>query len=487
MSLINEDLAPTRPEARTWRTGHYVALWVGMAVCIPTYMMASSLIDQGMSWWQALLCIGLGNVVVLVPIVLNAHAGTKYGIPFPVLLRASFGVLGANIPAVLRALVACGWFGIQTWFGGLALWQLTLAMAPGLAETLASDGFKAAIGIQPGELLGFAIFWLVNLWFILRGTESIKFLELWAAPFLILVGLALLTWAVVKADGFGPMLERASTIPEGRFLSVFVPGLTAMVGFWATLSLNIPDFTRFARSQRDQMVGQALGLPGTMILFSFIGVAVTSATQVIFGEAIWDPVTLLGRVGGPLVTLLAMLALSVATLSTNLAANVVSPANDFANLAPAHITFKMGGVITAVIGAFILPWKLIESSGGYIFTWLIGYSALLGPVGGIMIVDYYFLRRRTLMVEDLYKRGGLYEYARGVNPVALVALMVAVSLNLPGFVATAFPQSAAAAAVPEFMRTWYTYAWFNGFLVAGTVYTALTLLLSPRPRSKLAA
>ncbi len=481
MSLINDDLAPTRPEARTWRTGHYASLWVGMAVCIPTYMMASSLIDQGMAWWQALLCVGLGNLIVLVPIVLNAHAGTKYGIPFPVFLRASFGVLGSNVPALLRALVACGWFGIQTWFGGLALWQLTVAMAPGLGEVLASDGFKAALGIQPGEFLGFAAFWAVNLVFILRGTESIKFLEMYAAPFLILVGLLLLGWAFVKADGFGPMLSQGSSIPEGRFLSVFVPGLTAMVGFWATLSLNIPDFTRFARSQRDQIVGQALGLPGTMVLFSFIGVAVTSATTVIFGEVIWDPVTLLGRVGGPLVTLLAMLALSIATLSTNLAANVVSPANDFANVAPSKISFKTGGVITACIGAFILPWKLIESSDGYIFTWLIGYSALLGPVGGIMIADYYLLRRRQLVVEDLYRRGGIYEYASGFNPVALAALAVAVATNLPGFIATAFPGSALAASVPGFLSTWYSYAWFNGFLVAGALYLALSRALAPKP------
>jgi nucleobase:cation symporter-1, NCS1 family len=471
MSLKNEDLAPTPEAARTWNVLHFAALWVGMAVCIPTYTIASGLIDQGMSWKEALACVALGNTIVLVPMILNAHAGTRYGIPFPVLARASFGVLGANVPAVLRALVACGWFGIQTWLGGQALWQLLLVIAPGAEGALSSAAFKGALGIQPGELLGFAVFWAINLYFILRGTESIKFLETWAAPFLIAMGLVLLGWAYVRAGGFGPMLSQPSKVPEGKLLSLFAPGLTAMVGFWATLSLNIPDFTRFARSQRDQALGQALGLPGTMILFSFIGVAVTSATPLIFGETIWDPVKLLARIGGPLVMVLAMFGLSVATLSTNLAANVVSPANDFSNLAPDRISAKAGGVITAVIGALILPWKLIESSQGYIFTWLVGYSALLGPIGGIMIADYFLVRRTQLDLDDLYQRGGAYEYQGGVNWRAIAAMIVGVVPNLPGFLAEAVPSMKGS--VPEVFRTIYTYAWFVGVFLSGATYLAL--------------
>lgn len=484
MSLINEDLAATSPEARTWTTRHFAALWVGMAVCIPTYTMASGLIDQGMSWSEALWCVGLGNVIVLGPMLLNAHAGTRYGIPFPVFARASFGVLGANVPAVLRALVACGWFGIQTWLGGQALWQLLLTLAPGAEGPLTSEGVKAALGIHPGELLGFAVFWAITLTFILRGTESIKFLEVYAAPFLIVVGLALLGWALVRADGFGPILSQPSKLTEpGSFLRVFAPGLTAMVGFWATLSLNIPDFTRYARSQKDQALGQALGLPGTMVLFSFIGVAVTSATPIIFGEVIWDPVKLLGRVGSPLATLVAMLSLSVATLSTNLAANVVSPANDFSNLAPSRISYRTGGIITAVVGALILPWKLIESSGGYIFTWLIGYSALLGPIGGIMIADYFLLRRRELVVEDLYRRNGLYEYRGGVNWLAMLALAIGVAVNVPGFLAEAVPSLRES--IPAFWRTLYTYAWFVGFLLSGALHVAFQALAPSRTAPRL--
>ncbi len=482
MSLTNPDLAATPPEARTWTMKHFAALWVGMAVCIPTYTMAAGLIDQGMSWSEALFCVGLGNVIVLGPMLLNAHAGTRYGIPFPVFARASFGVLGANVPAVLRALVACGWFGIQTWLGGQALWQLLVAIAPGVEGPLSSAGMKAAIGIHPGEFLGFAVFWLVTLYFIVKGTESIKFLELYSAPFLIAVGLALLTWAYVRADGFGPILSQPSKLTApGAFMAAFIPGLTAMVGFWATLSLNIPDFTRYARSQKDQALGQALGLPGTMVLFSFIGVAVTSATPIIFGEVIWDPVKLLGRVGGPLVTLISMLALSIATLSTNLAANVVSPANDFSNLAPAKISYKMGGIITAVVGALMFPWKLIESSGGYIFTWLIGYSALLGPIGGIMVADYFLVRRRELVVEDLYRRGGQYEFSAGINWKAMLALAIGVAVNVPGFLAEAVP--GLKDSVPGFWRTLYTYAWFVGFLLSGALHYVLAAASAP-PKSE---
>ncbi|WP_437955766.1 NCS1 family nucleobase:cation symporter-1 [Sorangium sp. So ce119] len=485
MSLINEDLAPTPEAARTWKLGHFTALWIGMAVCIPTYTMASGLIDQGMSWQQALACVALGNVIVLLPMILNAHAGTRYGIPFPVFARASFGVTGANVPAVLRALVACGWFGIQTWLGGQALWQLLVALLPAAEAPLTSAAFQGAIGIHPGELLGFAVFWLINLYFILKGTESIKFLETWAAPFLIVMGLVLLGWAYTRAGGFGPMLSQPSRIPEGQFLSVFAPGLTAMVGFWATLSLNIPDFTRYARSQRDQAIGQALGLPATMVLFSFIGVAVTSATPIIFGELLWDPVKLLARIGGAFIMVLAMVGLSVATLSTNLAANVVSPANDFSNLSPQRISARAGGVITAILGAVILPWKLIESSKGYIFTWLVGYSALLGPIGGIMIADYFLLRRTRLDVDDLYRRGGVYEYQGGVNWRAMAALAIGVLINLPGFLAEAVPSMKDA--VPEVMRSIYTYAWFVGFFVSGGLYLLFSMAGRASPAAASAA
>lgn len=470
--LSNPDLAPVAARDRTWNWWHYCALWIGMSVCIPTYTMASGLIDSGMSWSQAMWTIFLGNTIVLLPMVLNAHAGARYGIPFPVFARASFGVLGANVPALLRALVACGWFGIQTWFGGAALFQLAKVAWPGIVDL--PMVLPSWVGLSTGEALGFLVFWGLNVWFIVKGTESIKWLESIAAPFLILVGLALLAWAYVKAGGFGPILAQPSKFATNAdFLKVFFPSLTAMVGFWATLSLNIPDFTRYARSQKDQMVGQALGLPPTMTLYAFIGVAVTSATAIIFpgGGVVWDPVELLGRIGGPVTVLLSMVALSVATLTTNLAANVVSPANDFSNAAPHRIDFRTGGLITAFIGILMMPWKLLASSQGYLFTWLVGYSALLGPIGGIMIADYFVLRRTSLVVDDLYHRGGCYEYRGGFNPAALVALVVGVIPCVPGFLNAAFPQ--AFPEVAPFLKNLYAYAWFVGFALAGVVYLAL--------------
>ncbi len=454
--LFNKDLAPTRAAERTWSTYHFMALWVGMSVCIPTYMLASGLVAGGMNWWQAILTIFLGNVIVLVPMILNAHAGTRYGIPFPVLARASFGTLGSNIPAVLRALVACGWFGIQTWIGGQAIHTMLSVLSPSWGRS------------DYGPWVSFAIFWLINIAVILRGIESIKFLEGWSAPFMILVGLALFFWAVRAANGLGPIMSQPSRFASlAQFFKFFVPALTGMVGFWATLALNIPDFTRYARSQKDQVLGQTLGLPTTMTLYSFIGVAVTSASAVIFGEPIWDPVVLLAKFQNPFVTFISMAALLIATLTTNVAANVVSPANDFSNLWPRRISFKIGGLATGVIGIAIMPWKLLSDYGAYIFGWLVGYSGLLGPIGGVLITDYFLIRDRKLSVTDLYVRGGMYEYTAGFNLRAIVALVLGVCAALVGLLVPA-------------LRWVYDYAWFAGFFTSALAYFFLMKAYSPR-------
>ncbi|MBW2524639.1 MAG: NCS1 family nucleobase:cation symporter-1 [Deltaproteobacteria bacterium] len=479
-SLINDDIRPAGPAERRWSVLNMAALWVGMVVCVPTYMLAAGLIDQGMSWSQAVLTVLLGNVIVLAPMVLNGHPGTKYGIPFPVMARASFGIRGAHIPSMLRALVACGWFGIQTWVGGSAIYQLLNVLADGALV----GAPLPVLGINLAQTGSFLAFWAVQVGIFYKGVESIRVLETWAAPFLLLMGLALLGWAYVKAGGFGEMLSTPSQFgpggpKEGQFFRVFFPGLTAMVGFWATLSLNIPDFTRYAKSQRDQVLGQALGLPATMTLFAFIGVAVTSATAVIYGETIWDPTILLGRMGGGVSVVIALLALSVATLSTNIAANVVSPANALINLAPKRIDFRVGGYITAGLGIAMFPWKLLETTGGYIFTWLIGYSALLGPIGGILIADYFLLRRTRYDLGALYRRSGPYWYRSGINPVAVVALVIAVLPNLPGFLHAA----GALSNVPELWQRVYTYAWFVGFILAGAIYLGGMWLVGKRPRA----
>jgi NCS1 family nucleobase:cation symporter-1 len=464
--LWNSDLAPTLESDRNWSWVNISALWVGMAVCVPAYLLASGLISQVMSGGQAKATVLLGNLIVMVPMMLNGHAGTRYGVPFPVLLRASFGTIGARLPGLLRGLVACGWFGIQTWVGGFAIYQIINAVS----EAAFVGTPLPFIGIDLAQLVCFLVFWTVQVYFIAKGIESIRWLETLAAPLLILSALALLVWAYINGGGFGEILSRPSAFVaggerEGEFWKVFWPSLTAMIGFWSTLSLNIPDFTRFAKSQRDQVLGQALGLPIPMALLAFVSVAVTSATAVVFGETIWDPVVLAGKMGGA-GAIVGLVFLLLATLTTNLAANVVAPANGFSNIAPKRISFKMGGFITAGLGIAIMPWKLLESAGSYLFIWLVGYSSLLGPIAGILIADYFFIRGMNLNTEALYQRGSDYEYHKGWNLYALLALALGIAPSLAGFLTAIGAISNA----PAFLVEIYNYAWFVGAFTSGILY-----------------
>lgn len=476
-SLYSEDLAPVSSDKRTWNTWNYAALWISMSLCIPTYMLASSLIEGGMNWWQSVLTIFLGNTVVLIPMILNGHAGAKYGIPFPVFVRSSFGTKGANIPAMLRAIVACGWFGIQTWIGGFSLYQLIHVWFPSI-ENLPHI-FPDSFGLATGPAIAFILFWILNMYVVYLGVDSIRKLLVFKAFFLPVAALALLFWAVSASDGLGPILQQPSKFSDtASFFAFFFPALTGMVGFWATLSLNIPDFTRYATSQKAQINGQILGLPPAMTLFSFIGVVVTSATVIIYGNMIWDPLVLAAKFESKVLVSFAMIAVAISTLATNIAANIVSPANDFANLAPAKISFRMGGYITGVIGVLIFPWKLVADPSGYIFTWLVGYSSLLGPVGGIMIADYYFVRKQTLIVDELYHDGGRYSFGNGFNKIAIISLVAGILPNVPGFFATIGVLSNEI--VPAWIIQLYNYAWFVGFIVSGVVY----LMMMPRDNLK---
>lgn len=418
--LSNEDLRPTRLDERTWTGYNIASLWIGMSVCIPTYMLASGLIGLGMNWKQAIFTIVLGNLIVLIPMILNAHAGTRYGIPYPVFARLWFGSAGAHIPSIGRAIVAAGWFGIQTWIGGQALDTLLTSIVSGWASV-------------PFHLpIAFLAFWALNVWIGYKGPQAIKFMEAWGAPFLIAMGLFLLGWAYNAAGGFGPMLSAPSKFnTTSEFLAVFWPSLTGMIAFWSTLALNIPDFSRYATGQKAQVWGQILGLPTTMGLFAFIGVAVTSATVVIFGEAIWDPVALMAKFP-PLVVILGTAGIVLATITTNIAANVVAPARAIENLIPRRLTFGTGAIITGIVGIAMMPWYLLSTFGAYIFGWLGTYGAFLGPIDGIAIADYWLVRKRKLDLDDLYRVGGRYDYAGGFNLKAIYALLLGLFCGLIG-------------------------------------------------------
>lgn len=457
-TLSNRDLAPTTPEQRTWTTYSYIALWFSMSMEITTYQLASSLIAKGMDWKQALGTVLLGNLIVLIPMLLNAHAGTRYGIPFPVFIRAPFGVRGANVPALLRAVVACGWFGIQSWIGGTAIHSMLAVIWP---ATAASAFAKWAC---------FLLFWLLNMVIVWRGVESIRHLQAFGAPFMFIMAAALLIWVRVKAGSFGSMLSTPSQFHStGAFLAVFFPSLTAMVGYWATLALNIPDFTRYSKSQHAQAYGQAFGLPVAMTLYTFVGISVTSASTVLFGRPIWNPIELIGAFHQPVVALIALIAILIATLNVNIGANVVSPSNDFSNLYPRLISFRTGGLITGFLGLAMCPWKLLATPDAYIFGWLVGYSGLLGPVAGIMVSDYFLIRKTELDVNSLYHSEGAYHYSKGFNPRAIIALVLGVAVALVGL-----------AVKP--LHFLYDYAWFVGFFTAGAIYVALMKFAAPVPR-----
>jgi NCS1 family nucleobase:cation symporter-1 len=457
---FNDDLAPTKVAERTWDKINIAALWVGMAICVPTYTLGGVLTAYfGLSVIEALFTIFLANIIVLVPLTLNAFPGTKYGIPFPILLRSSFGIFGSNIPCLIRGLVACGWFGIQTMFGGLAIHLL-------LSELSSSWASLGSIG----EVIGFFIFWALNIGVVIKGSESIKWLETLSAPLLLAVGFGLMFWASDKVSFSEILMTPANRPEDAGFASYFFAGLTAMVGFWATLSLNIPDFSRFAKSQKDQIVGQIIGLPLTMFFFAALGVVLTSASQSLFGETISDPITLIGKIESPFWVIVAMILIIIATLSTNTAANVVSPTNDFQNIAPKQINHTRGVLLTGLVGLGLMSWELLKklhwlesdvSVEAMYSNWLLGYSSLLGPIAGIMIVDYFLIKKQSLDIPALYSDKDLYP-----------------SINYAGFIAFFVPVAFTIMAVSFNVMTWfYNYGWFTGaFSGAALYYLASTMM-----------
>lgn len=452
----NEDIAPTKVTQRTWGTWNVAALWVGMAICVPTYTLGGVLTAYfGLSVSEALLTILVANIIVLIPLTLNAFPGTKYGIPFPVLLRSSFGIFGSNIPCLIRAMVACGWFGIQTLFGGIAIHILFSAILPGW-ESLGGTG----------EVIGFFIFLVMNLYIVIKGSESIKILETVAAPLLLAVSMGLMLWAWPQISITEILSAPANRPAEASFWGYFFGGLTAMVGFWATLSLNIPDFSRYVKSQKSQIVGQVIGLPATMFFFAALGVVLTAASTTLVGETISDPINLIGKIDSPFWVVIAMVMIIIATLSTNTAANIVSPTNDFQNMAPSKINQTRGVLITGAIGVLLMAWELFKKLGVIesdvsveaMYTgWLLGYSSLLGPIAGIMIVDYFLVKDQNLNLADLYLTDGEYS---GINMAGMIAFAIPVALTVFSLVTGS-------------LSWFYQYGWFTGSILGAIIYFAV--------------
>ena len=472
-TLANADLEPVELSERHWNTYNYTALWVGMSHNIPSWLLASGLIAIGMSWWQAVGIILLANVIVLVPILLNGHGGTKYGIPFPVLARASFGVRGANLPALIRALAATCWFGVQTWIGGEAIFFL--------AGKMFGSGWRDAshIGDFPWtQWVSFLVFWLIEIAIIMRGIETLRRFENWAAPVVMIGALALLVYLWIKAGGVGEVLSQKGTLHGHAFWSAFGPALMGMIAFWSTLSLNISDFTRFGGSQRQQALGQTYGLPTTMTIFALMSVLATSAAQDVYGgNAIWDPIQLAAKIDSWVGTLLALAVVMIATLSVNIAANLVSPSYDFANAAPKYINFRRGALITCVLSILIFPWELVSNPHVYIFTWLGVAGAILGPVAGILAVDYWVVRRTHILLADLYRaRQGLYWYTGGWNWRAVLAFVVAAVLAAGGSYSTNGNGPFPAHGLIPFLKPLADYGWVVGLVSAAVIYGALMLL-----------
>lgn len=457
-SLSNKDLLPTALAERHWRWQDYAALWIGMVVCVPTYTMASSMLDQGFTWQKAVLLVFLANCIVLVPMILMGRIGAQHGIPFPVIARASFGVRGASLPAVLRGLVACGWFSINCYFGGLALHSFLNVLGMNLAGP--ADGQF----ISNSQLVTFFIFWLMHIYFIWNGLESIRKLEVFAAPLMIAASVALVVWAFIKVSPSEIFSLPAKVVEGGPKTWA---ALTGLVGFWATLALNIPDFTRFAKSQKDQQVGQFIGLPIPMALFSLVGIIGFSVSQILYGKAQLFPDALLAQIGS-FAAGIGLLVILLANLTTNVAANLVSPSYDFSQVAPKYISFRTGGLIAAVIGLLFMPWKLLATSGDYLFVWLGGYGTLLGAIAGILLVDYYLIRKGQLNVDELYDTNGSYTYSSGWNLKALLAFALGVLPCLPGYLAVA--GIVAKDSVPSFLIDLFSFGWFFSLFVAGVVY-----------------
>jgi NCS1 family nucleobase:cation symporter-1 len=437
----NDDLAPTSVSQRNWTTYNITMLWVGMAICIPSLSLASGLIGMGVSPWLSVLNVALGNIIILVPIQLNSQIGTKYGIPFPLFARLTFGTIGAQIPALLRAITACGWTSVQAWVGGGAVGAIIGCFAPKFGDATWTIGLPSWGGIQTvgtGQFIGYIIFILFIGWVAYTGMDQIKWIQNIGGPILIAVMIALLLWAysiVPEGTGFMGVMSQpnddALIAQNGGFVVCYLTALMGNIAFWATMALNIPDFSRYAKSQGDQFRGQLLGMPIPMALCAFVGAYFAQATKLAYGEAMFDPTNVFYHLENKILIFIAAIAVVAATVTTCVAANVVAPANGFSNISPKKITYKKGVIITILLAFFILQAWWIYGSGAAYFTWMNAYGTILAPIAAIFIADYFVCKHKRIDMMSLFKGAdGRYWYNGGFNMAAVIAWVAAFILPL---------------------------------------------------------
>ena len=519
---VPTDLLPVPRHQRSWTAYDLCGLWIGLVVCIPAWRFAASFATLGATIGQAASCVFLANLLITFPMIASAQMGTKYGAPFPVLIRSAFGVTGAKFPSLLRALVGCGWFGIQTFVGGCAVRSLFGGVlgsgSIGTAMNITWDSWSTygvganslvatyVDGASPIDLLCYLLFLCLQLFVVHKGVESVKTAERFAAPVLVVLTIGMLVWAVQVGGGWGAVLASGGTVTgatssiasaSNSFMSThFFPTLSAVVGFWATMCLNISDFSRFSRTQQDQVNGQVVGLTVFMTLFSVIAVLVTSVAAGLITEGtlsrvidVGDPVALLGSsLFNPTTKIVASFGLVVATLSTNIAANIVAPANAFVAILGGGDEeekkskkngFKNAAFLVAFLGTLIAPWRLLTDPNSFIWVWLVGHAALLAPVTGVYLFDYHVVKRRKLNVDALYDQSEESEYS-GVNKSAAYAFLVGVFFCAPGFLDACGVKLFDAGVVTEFIKSAYQHAWFVGFLTSGVAHVALSRLFEKR-------
>jgi len=425
----NEDLEPSSVSQRTWTTYNITALWVGMCICIPSLSLASAAIALGLSPWLAIFNVVLGNVIVLIPIQLNSHAGTKYGIPFPVFARMTFGATGAHVPSVMRGLVACGWVSVQSWVGGGAFAALLGTGIYFFRDNTITIGLPGNDAVVVGQLIGFIIFMLFVAWVAYNGFENIKWVQNIGSPILVAVMILLLAWSIALVVNAGYAV--GDVMKQGVD---FAACLTGNIAFWATMALNIPDFSRYAKSQKVQFRGQLYGVPIPMFAMAFIGAYFAQATKLVMGEALFDPTNVFYYVDNKLVIIVSAIGVVLATLTTTVAANVVAPANGFSNLSPQRISYRKGVITACIIATFVFqPWWIFGSGAAYIFTWMNNYGMILAPIAAIFVADYYICKQRRLDVAALYAGDkGRYWYNNGINWAAIIAWIAAFILPLLG-------------------------------------------------------